>query len=396
MGAKANEKKAARRLLARQNSVASAASPGGEASEDDPMTAGAPPAEEVRSNPNSDSERQAKKSKPDDTRPPVDAAGASSSASPAAAPMDNADVAQMFQQMMASFAALRTDVNASAAAVGALDVKFDTKIASMDVKIAAMDARISAFGAAPAASPAPAGKAAHWDWDGPSRWNRPAAGSTTATPAASTTPSKEKSTGPRPATSTPAEFGRKVIAVGFPRLLPRPALVAWWEEARKAVPALVGDKGTFQGGMGKSFMVVFPTRDDARAFTSAISTSKAEFVWRPVRAAGEPSPINFKTERTIEERQRGQALSNAWKILSPLVKESSVFNGHMKFITDSRRGCIAVSTGGGTDMWVLVNLVATNGLFSITTEDESFKYFGIPDTVAEAVRTSIAAAPASL
>ena len=66
----------------------------------------------------------------------------------------------------------------------------------------------------------------------------------------------------------------------------------------------------------------------------------------------------------------------------------------MKFITDPRRGTIAVSTGA--DMWELVHLKAVDGgTFAITTDDSSFNFFGIPLSVAESVRTSIAAAPAA-
>jgi hypothetical protein len=45
-------------------------------------------------------------------------------------------------------------------------------------------------------------------------------------------------------------------------------------------------------------------------------------------------------------------------------------------------------------MFELVHLKAVNGSFSISTVNESFAFFDIPPSVAEAVRTSIAAAPA--
>jgi hypothetical protein len=118
------------------------------------------------------------------------------------------------------------------------------------------------------------------------------------------------------------------------------------------------------------------------------------FLWTSPRKDEKPYPINFKTERTVEEKDRGRALSGAWVLLSPLIRDSGNFSSDsMKFITDPRRGSISVATG--MDMWDLVLLKSDAGTFSITTDDVNLKYFGVPPDVAEAVRTSLAAAPAA-
>jgi hypothetical protein len=164
--------------------------------------------------------------------------------------------------------------------------------------------------------------------------------------------------------------------------------------ARLQLPLDIQSKGTFQGGTGKAFSVVFPSRADARAFTSAISSGNVLFLWTSPRKDEKPYPINFKTERTVEEKDRGRALSGAWLLLSPLIRDSANFSSDsMKFITDPRRGSISVATG--MDMWDLVLLKSDAGTFSITTDDVNLKYFGVPPDVAEAVRTSLAAAPAA-
>jgi hypothetical protein len=201
--------------------------------------------------------------------------------------------------------------------------------------------------------------------------------------------------GLRPAArDTAEEFGRKVIVVGFPRTLPRPALVAWWEEFRCIVPKQYYDKGTFQGGHGKVFSVAFPTRADARMFTSAVATSQHNFQWVSPRVNEGSFKINFKTEKTVAERARGQALSGAWKIVSPLILRSSAFVDGMKFTTDPRRGSIAVATGN--DMYELVQLKHSGGVFSIVTHDENLLHFGISREIGETIRASIAEVAASV
>ena len=211
-------------------------------------------------------------------------------------------------------------------------------------------------------------------------------------PASSTTRS---STAGSPLASSPSavEADRKLIALGFPRTLPRPALLGWWEVVRLQLPLDVQSKATFQGGTGKSFSVVFPCRADARAFTSFISINKILFHWTSPRGEA-PFPVSFKAERSVEEKNRGRALAEAWKILSPLINDSAAFDkGQMKFTTDPRRGTIAVATG--LDMWDLVQLKFNNDTYSITTDDASFAFFGIAPEVAEAVRTSVATPRAS-
>ena len=184
----------------------------------------------------------------------------------------------------------------------------------------------------------------------------------------------------------------KLIALGFPRTLPRPALLGWWEEVRTQVPLDIQCKGSFQGGTGKAFSVVFPSKADARAFTAFVSTNRTVFCWTSPRADETPYTINFRADRSIEEKDRGRALAAAWRILSPQVKDSSKFDPSvMKFVTDTRRGTIAVATG--KDMWDLVKLSGDDGKFTISTFDDSFNFFNISLEVAEAVRISLAATP---
>jgi hypothetical protein len=269
-----------------------------------------------------------------------------------------------------------------------LDSRFEVFKDEVNARFEALQLGPSA--AAPASTPILAGSGLP-----KASWSKSAGGASSGGPPAPT-PARTTTAG-SPSASSPSadEAGRKIIAIGFPRTLPRPALLGWWEAVRSQLPHDIQSKGTFQGGTGKAFSVVFPCRDDARAFTTSISTNQTLFHWTSPRKDEQPFPINFKTERTIEEKDRGRALSGAWLLLSPLIKDSKAFvKGQMKFVTDPRRGTIAVATG--LDMWLLVQLKANNDTFSITTIDESFAFFGIDDKVAEAVRTSVAASRASL
>jgi hypothetical protein len=278
-------------------------------------------------------------------------------------------------------------------AVGGLDSRFVQLKAELETKLETKLAGLS-LNAPPstsASSSSPAAKPAPWEQQGTSRYSqRPAA--TTAAASAAAAPPTTTSAAPRAKQESHAaagEFGRKVIVVGFPHTLPRPALLAWWEEHKANVPAHFHDKGIFQGGHGKVFSVVFPTRADARLFTSAVATSQHTFQWLSPREGAGHFTINFKTEKTIQERERGRALSGAWRILSPLVLASDKFIEGYKFTTDLRRGVISVSMGN--DMRELLYLKHLGGVFSIITDDENLKYFGVSHEVAETIKATIVA-----
>ena len=271
-----------------------------------------------------------------------------------------------------------------------LDTKMDAKFEAFktEVNLRMENLSLASSSAAPAATTSTQGSGL-----AKPPWRNSTGGASSGGPSA-TTPLRSTAAGSATETSAPTdEVGRKVIAIGFPRTLPRPALLGWWEEQRLRLPLDIQSKGTFQGGTGKAFSVTFPTRADARSFTSTISAGKFEFLWDSPRAEEKPYIINFKTERTVEEKDRGRALSGAWRILDPLIRDSAKFDSSsMKFTTDPRRGSIAVATG--KDMWDLVLLKTVDGVLTITTDDTNLKYFGISPEVADSIRTTIAAPPA--
>jgi hypothetical protein len=417
--------KSGRKKLTQQNSTASNVSGGGGATEaaDETMlpaevaAAGAAAevaaAEHIPSD--SDLERDPKRSKPAEGPPPDSSAGASLSAAASAAPAtplsypeaptDVAGLGNLMQELMRNMAALSTVVTTAvrssdqvAASVAALDAKVGDQISGLDSKLDAykqeVDAKFAALAASPAAPVASHLRAGRWQAPGPS----------TAAAASGTAPASYYAPAAGPAahrpppwtSSSPAaqpglhEFGSKVFALGFPRRLPRTALMTFWDDVRGKLPGHFTAEAKFQGGHGKSFGVGFPTREAARLFVSAVRDFDLPggFKWASPREGEGTSMISFRIERTVAEGNRGRALSKSWELVAPLVKACPAWKAGMKLITDSSRGTIAIATG--RDMWDLVELRPAGDGYTVHTDDSNLLLFGVGPAIAEAIRTSLA------
>jgi hypothetical protein len=228
-------------------------------------------------------------------------------------------------------------------------------------------------------------------------WHNTAAGSSSAaapSAAAAAPAARQPAPQAHQATASPSEVGRKVYALGFPRKLPRPALLAFWDEVKAKMPLHLVADAKFQGGHGKSFGVVFPSRDAARLFSASFKENQsADCKWSSPRDGEGTSPISFRVERTITERDRGRALSKSWTLLSPLVRLSKAWKPGMKLVTDPGRGTIAIATG--LDMWELIELKPVGDGFSIIAFEDNLKHFDVGPAIVEAVRASTAAPAAA-
>jgi hypothetical protein len=222
-------------------------------------------------------------------------------------------------------------------------------------------------------------------------WSLPSAGGASSYYTAAAVPADQKAP---PWASTPSagtvEFGRKVFALGFPRKIPRTALMAVWDGVKAKMPAHLTVETKFQGGHGKTFGVVFPSREAARLFTATVrdATLSSECRWVSPREGEGSSLISFRLERTIAERDRGRALSKSWTLLSPLVRWSPAWKVGMKLITDTTRGTIAIATGD--DMWELIELKPDGSDFTVIAFEANLQYFGVGAATIEAVRSSTA------
>jgi hypothetical protein len=267
----------------------------------------------------------------------------------------------------------------------------------VDAKFAAINAPAAAGSGAAPRRPAPP-------------WAAPVAGSPPTSSyytSAAAPPAQKTPPWAAPAQSSSDEFGRKVFAMGFPRKLPRLALMAFWDEVKAKMPTHLVLEAKFTGGPAKHFGVVFPSRDAARLFTTTVSdiSRTTECRWVSPREGEGSSAISFRVERTIAERDRGRVLSKAWSLISPLVKTTNAWKAGMKLTTDSARGTIAVVSAMGADMWELVELKADGDGYAVLAFEANLAHFGVGPATAEAIRASstkplaaaaaVAAAPAA-
>jgi hypothetical protein len=261
--------------------------------------------------------------------------------------------------------------------VGALDDRLEKFKSDVDARFAALSLGASGSGRPPWTKVAPAASAGP---DAP-----PSAAPAVPRPNSAT----------QGQTSTSAEFGLKVFALGFPRKLPASALRAWWETEKARMPAHIVADAIFQGGHGSTFGLKFPTRDAAKMFTASFSTNAPalDFQWASPRAGEGSSKITFRPERSVADRDRGRALSKAWTLISPIVRLCPNWVEGMRLVTDPSRGTISIATK--VDMWPLIALKPSPEGHSIIAFDPDLLYFGVGPATVEAIRSNTAATSTS-
>jgi hypothetical protein len=381
----------------RANKKADKGEPGEASSVDDEFSA-APmdECEEARSSSGSEAAPPAKLCKkeggaPAPTPPPADPPPtASTDAPPNAAPATPTAEPSMLQLLAAinnmsfnvgkRFDSVDTRLDGNDRRYDEISTEFKNFKVEVDAKFAAITAPAAAGPAAAPRRPAPP-------------WAAPVAGSppTSSYYTSAAAPSAQK-TPPwaAPAQSSSDEFGRKVFAMGFPRKLPRLALIAFWDEVKAKMPTHLVHEAKFTGGPAKHFGVVFPSREAARLFTTTVSdiARTTECRWVSPREGEGSSAISFRVERTIAERDRGRVLSKSWTLLSPLVRLTNAWKAGMKLTTDSARGTIAVVSALGADMWELVELKADGDGYAVLAFEANLAHFGVGPATAEAIRAS--------
>jgi hypothetical protein len=333
---------------------------------------------------------------------PSTAAPAAPAVEPAAAHEEPslASLTELIKAMALNLAlnteAVMKKADATAATVSSLSEQFNQFQNETNAKFAALAATPPAVSSAPSSS-----KWAHQGEGATPMWKKSEGGASSGAGAPATAAASAEFI-PRPvvrpvpaAAGAASEFGRKIIARGFPRPLPRNALVTWWTWASGFVSHELHSKGTFQGGNGSAFSVVFPSREDARLFTAALNDRKDELLWASPRQGEGSFKINFKAEKSVDDANRGKAMAGAWRVLSPLIRESPAFGPDMKFQTDTKKGVIAVSTP--LDMWPLLRLEPSPTGYNVVINDTNLKHlaeFGIGPETAELARCASATAAA--
>jgi hypothetical protein len=183
---------------------------------------------------------------------------------------------------------------------------------------------------------------------------------------------------------------QKVLVLGLPRELPRPAHFRIIEEIRPDAPDDMLANIKVHSNGNKVFIITFPAAGAARRFAAWANDRGIE--WDDPRN-GAMVPLKFIIPRPPDDRARGRALQEAWKLVNAHITSSTHrhITPDMKVITDTTRGRLSVQTD--TDKWTLFFTEAKpdGDGFLILYNPAQLSYLGM--TVADA--TKVGAQPAS-
>jgi hypothetical protein len=231
-------------------------------------------------------------------------AGAASSIAPAAVIDDPVSMTRMLQQVLAGLSALRTDVNASnaksdqvAAAVCALDTKFENKIADLKTEFDSKFAVLAS--AAPAAVAAwPALGAASGSSDGARV--APAAGP----------PAKQ----PHSAAAAPkgsAVVTNRLWVKGFATCQTTKMMATYANKYINLLsPDLVAKAAVKATNFGVSIAIVFPSKADADAAFDALKEHHLEFIDKSTRRT---EALRITKDKPQAVRNRDRVIGALWK-----------------------------------------------------------------------------------
>jgi uncharacterized coiled-coil protein SlyX len=162
---------------------------------------------------------------------------------------------------------------------------------------------------------------------------------------------------------------RTIIAFGFTRVLPRPALLAHFDSVLKAMPDKFRlNRDMFRGGGGKGYSLEITDVAEGAAFIRWISDNPV--IWQGPRADDEPLNIRFRLLSSPEDSARGRRLAPIHDWLTKHLEDSCNYDQTMKIKTNTRKGRIAVETEH--DSFVIATIVNDELVFDQT----SLQYFG--------------------
>ena len=180
-----------------------------------------------------------------------------------------------------------------------------------------------------------------------------------------------------------------ILIGGFPRELPKPALLAHWDSVELSIPNDMSDNVTVQAGHGKkAYGIKFPTLAAAIRFSSHTRDNPTTISWTDPRTGTATEGMWARFPKTVEEDEVGKIFSAGYELLRDRLKASSNWSDAHKLQTDRRKGRIAVHTE--TDFWVLITLEGPER--EVDMKQTELAYFGVLPTETETIRDSITAA----
>ena len=185
-------------------------------------------------------------------------------------------------------------------------------------------------------------------------------------------------------TSSPTTSSRsKVLALGFPRRLPRPALVAHWASVRRALPDDITENTHISAGSATMYSVTFPSPLHASKFLQLVRTlPKDATAWEDPRNPDETRSINFKADKTPQQQVHGRAFAPFYLKVKEFLSKASNFKEGMGLQVDTARGTLQVISRH--DLWELAQVELINDITAINLNKGNLDYFSIPHDVFQA------------
>jgi hypothetical protein len=180
------------------------------------------------------------------------------------------------------------------------------------------------------------------------------------------------------ATPTSGSTGKKVLAFGFPRELPRKALIDHWSTILAKVPSSINTGGSkFEGGGGKGYSIFFPSVSDALAFNRWARDN--DTAWTGPRDSDTPVTIKYRILSSPEDAARGRILSPVWEWLSKNLSTSPAHKADMYIMTNTRKGFIAIATE--CDQWTVATISREDsGNDTLQFDDSTVQHFSFDRT----------------
>jgi hypothetical protein len=210
-------------------------------------------------------------------------------------------------------------------------------------------------------------------------------------PAASGSRARSRATPPTPTASrspdkTHNKNDTKIIVIGFPRALPKAALLSHFERVMKAfVDAGNGNtKPTFYGNAGTMYSIGFGTGRDLGTFMRWYRLNRRLVRWRDPRADPKDDSeehfkdIIFKSPSSPEERARGKNLAPYHQFLEKFLKDSPKHCDKMLFRTRPDKGTISIETDA--DLWTPFHIDITDATNTVILNTDVLQVFGFTES----------------
>jgi hypothetical protein len=243
---------------------------------------------------------------------------------------------------------------------------FDAKIAELQASLAASSISVPAAASSSSAAAPPTSSA-------PASLGRPGRAGGDPPPVAAAARARRPSP-PISATIANRPTTRTVIAFGFPRILPRAALQAHFDDIAAAAPDHFRlNSVVFRGNGGKGYSLDFNDASLAAAFIRWTRDNDTD--WEGPRDGDEPIKIKFRLISSPEDSARGRRLSPLYEWLSTNLPDSSAYKVDMRVRANTRKGIISVEND--MDCWVIAAIPPDGG--PLHFDPDSLTFFGFSE-----------------